>query len=148
MDPTRPPIPSAPPTRRPGGAVVKLGGSVLTDKSGEVPRLEEALLEALAVELTSVESRPLVLIHGAGAFGHQIAEARRPHAGIIRRAFRHRRKRQRQNIATLLGIIARQHRPNVRRRRAGRVDDPTTPDTPLTGIPGWTPFRLKPDHPL
>jgi isopentenyl phosphate kinase len=49
--------------------VVKLGGSVLTRK-GEVERLRPKVLARLARELASVPDVRLVVLHGAGGFGH------------------------------------------------------------------------------
>jgi isopentenyl phosphate kinase len=48
--------------------VVKLGGSLITRK-GEVEKLRPKVLHRLAVELVAA-STPLVVLHGAGSFGH------------------------------------------------------------------------------
>lgn len=50
-------------------AVVKLGGSVLTRKR-EAARLRPKVLRRLAEELAVQGRPPLVLLHGAGSFGH------------------------------------------------------------------------------
>jgi isopentenyl phosphate kinase len=51
---------------------VKLGGSVLTDKARyRTPRLEN--MARLASELAHVP-RPLVIVHGAGSYGHVVAK--------------------------------------------------------------------------
>jgi isopentenyl phosphate kinase len=49
--------------------VVKLGGSVLTRKK-EVARLRPKILKRLAEELAESGNPPVVLLHGAGSFGH------------------------------------------------------------------------------
>jgi isopentenyl phosphate kinase len=49
--------------------VVKLGGSLLTRKR-EVEKLRPKVLHRLAEELASVRALPLVVLHGAGSFGH------------------------------------------------------------------------------
>ena len=49
--------------------VVKLGGSLITRKR-EVEKLRPKVLARLAQELASVRSVPMVLLHGAGSFGH------------------------------------------------------------------------------
>lgn len=49
--------------------IVKLGGSVLTRKR-EAPRVRLKVLARLAQELAGCATRPLVLLHGAGSFGH------------------------------------------------------------------------------
>ncbi len=55
------------PERRP--VIVKLGGSVITRKR-EVERLRPKILARLARELVDGASGPLVVLHGAGSFGH------------------------------------------------------------------------------
>ncbi len=49
--------------------VVKLGGSVLTRKR-ESARLRPKILARLSSELAAAGDRPIVLLHGAGSFGH------------------------------------------------------------------------------
>jgi isopentenyl phosphate kinase len=50
--------------------IVKLGGSIITRKK-EVERLRPKILARLARELTEAAgSAPLVVLHGAGSFGH------------------------------------------------------------------------------
>jgi isopentenyl phosphate kinase len=52
--------------------IVKLGGSVLTRKRAE-PRVRRKVLARLASELASVHDVPIILLHGAGSFGHPAA---------------------------------------------------------------------------
>jgi isopentenyl phosphate kinase len=52
-----------------GPVVVKLGGSVLTRKR-ESARLRPKIIHRLAEELASPGNPPVVLLHGAGSFGH------------------------------------------------------------------------------
>lgn len=49
--------------------IVKLGGSVITRKR-EVERPRPKVLARLAAEIAEVESRRIVVLHGAGSFGH------------------------------------------------------------------------------
>jgi isopentenyl phosphate kinase len=49
--------------------IVKLGGSVITRKR-EVERLRPKVLARLAREVMGVRDRRVVLLHGAGSFGH------------------------------------------------------------------------------
>jgi len=56
---------------RPGPVVVKLGGSVITDKRREFS-LRRGTLRRLAGELEGVEG--MVLVHGGGSFGHPLAK--------------------------------------------------------------------------
>jgi len=53
--------------------VLKLGGSVITDK--EKPRTaDQAAIERLAEEIILSKGESLVLVHGGGSFGHPLAE--------------------------------------------------------------------------
>jgi isopentenyl phosphate kinase len=64
------------------GVVVKLGGSVVTDKGSEELRVRRELVSRLAGELAEAAPRPLVLVHGAGSYGHQIVRRTRIHEGL------------------------------------------------------------------
>jgi isopentenyl phosphate kinase len=64
-----------------GGAVVKLGGSIVTDKRSSELIVEEARVRRLAEELRGAPT-PLVLVHGAGSFGHQIVRRTGLHLGL------------------------------------------------------------------
>ncbi|MGI0055416.1 MAG: isopentenyl phosphate kinase [Thermoplasmata archaeon] len=50
-------------------AVVKLGGSVITRKR-EIEKLRPKVLARLSAELAAVQSHRVILLHGAGGFGH------------------------------------------------------------------------------
>jgi len=53
--------------------VLKLGGSVITDKEKPLtPNLKA--IERLADEISKAKVTPLILIHGGGSFGHPFAE--------------------------------------------------------------------------
>ncbi|MDP7114166.1 MAG: isopentenyl phosphate kinase [Myxococcota bacterium] len=62
--------------------LVKLGGSLVTDKASAEPRVDSVTVERLAAELAAAEPRPTVLIHGAGSFGHRIVERTGVHRGL------------------------------------------------------------------
>lgn len=64
--------------------VLKLGGSVLTDKCAQSPRLRVATVKRIATMLSSLprEIRPLALVHGAGSFGHLIVSRTQIHKRI------------------------------------------------------------------
>jgi isopentenyl phosphate kinase len=55
--------------------ILKIGGSVITDRKDERPRLRSKLLARIAREIADgwrpAESR-LIIVHGAGSFGHPI----------------------------------------------------------------------------
>ena len=69
--------------------VVKLGGSLLTRKR-EVEKLRPKVLSRLADELAGTRPIPLIVLHGAGSFGHPSAArfglARAPDAPTDQRA--------------------------------------------------------------
>ncbi len=53
--------------------VLKIGGSVITDKSGEpVPRMQE--VNRLAEEIKNANIQNLIIVHGGGSFGHPSAQ--------------------------------------------------------------------------
>ncbi len=54
--------------------LIKLGGSVLTDKASDEPAIRQDVLDRLAGELAS-DDHEIVLVHGAGSFGHPLASA-------------------------------------------------------------------------
>ncbi len=93
-----------------GPVVVKLGGSVITRKR-EVERVRPKILRRLAEEIASVADTPLVLLHGAGSFGHPGARkfglARAPDAGDAR-------SRRGRGAAIVSGEVRRLHLAVVR----------------------------------
>ena len=64
------------------GAVVKLGGSIVTDKSSADLQVNEALVRRLAGELVAAQVTPLVIVHGAGSYGHRIVQRTGIHRGL------------------------------------------------------------------
>lgn len=63
-------LPEVPLAAPDAGAIVKLGGSLLTFKSSPVPRVNESELQSMALLLATHMHFPAVLVHGAGSFGH------------------------------------------------------------------------------
>ncbi len=57
------------PAALPAPTVVKLGGSLITRKR-EVEKVRPKVLDRLSEEVAAAEGRPVVLLHGAGSFGH------------------------------------------------------------------------------
>lgn len=53
-------------------AVVKLGGSIVTDKGSETLRVNQDRVRNLAFELREAKLERLVLVSGAGSYGHRI----------------------------------------------------------------------------
>jgi isopentenyl phosphate kinase len=57
----------------PRPVVLKIGGSVITDKNGELAAKTNEI-NRLAEEIQTAGMRNLVIIHGGGSFGHPVAE--------------------------------------------------------------------------
>ena len=53
--------------------VIKIGGSVITDKKSVTPRINSRNLKIIARQLKNFK-RPYVLIHGAESFGHPLVK--------------------------------------------------------------------------
>ena len=57
--------------------ILKIGGSVITDRTQDRPRIRRSALRAIASQITGAYRSggfQLVLIHGAGSFGHPIVQ--------------------------------------------------------------------------
>ena len=55
--------------------IIKVGGSVITDKKSSEPKLNENNLEIFARDVSKIfrkKSARLIICHGAGSYGHQI----------------------------------------------------------------------------
>lgn len=63
--------------------ILKLGGSVITDKSGECA-IDHARLHEVAEDLAARRASALVLVHGAGSCGHPEARRYRINDGLTR----------------------------------------------------------------
>ncbi|MEM4733031.1 MAG: isopentenyl phosphate kinase, partial [Candidatus Bathyarchaeia archaeon] len=53
--------------------ILKIGGSVITDKNGELAAKTE-VINRLAEEIQKANTRRLVIVHGGGSFGHPTAQ--------------------------------------------------------------------------
>ncbi|MEM2052142.1 MAG: hypothetical protein QW614_04225, partial [Candidatus Caldarchaeum sp.] len=64
-----------------GLVILKIGGSVITDK--KVERLfRKDVMDRISREVARCWPTPMVIIHGAGSFGHPIAERYRLSEGF------------------------------------------------------------------
>lgn len=54
--------------------ILKLGGSVITRKEAENPTLNHENLERIAREISQSNYQKLIVVHGAGSFGHPFAQ--------------------------------------------------------------------------
>jgi isopentenyl phosphate kinase len=61
--------------------VLKIGGSVVTDKEGELAARTQTI-NRLVEEISAAEVENLILVHGGGSFGHPVAEKYRIRAGF------------------------------------------------------------------
>lgn len=67
--------------------LLKLGGSIVTRKDEDAPTIDKANLKRIANEIKesySKNSFKLVIIHGAGSYGHPIVKRTGIHEGITR----------------------------------------------------------------
>lgn len=65
--------------------VIKIGGSVITDKKSAAPKINSRNLKIIARQLKNFK-RPYVLIHGAGSFGHPLVKKSGIDKGIKNRS--------------------------------------------------------------
>ncbi len=57
----------------PRATVLKIGGSVITDKSGELAA-KTGEIDRLTQEIQEANVKNLIIVHGGGSFGHPVAE--------------------------------------------------------------------------
>jgi len=82
---------------------VKLGGSVLTDKARlRTPR--RATIRRLAAELATIR-QPLLVVHGAGSYGHILARRHKLNEGGVSASKRVAATRVQQDVKELDGIV-------------------------------------------
>jgi isopentenyl phosphate kinase len=62
--------------------VLKIGGSVITDKHSDIPAVDFSNLSRLADEIAGARPERLVFMHGAGSYGHIIVKKTGIGAGI------------------------------------------------------------------
>ena len=53
--------------------LLKFGGSLITDKRSDEPKINSANINSIGKILT-VENYDIIIVHGAGSFGHPIAK--------------------------------------------------------------------------
>jgi len=54
--------------------ILKLGGSVITDKQSQTPKVDFSNLDRLADEIAKARPERLIFMHGAGSYGHVIVK--------------------------------------------------------------------------
>ncbi len=61
---------------------MKIGGSVITHKDSDTPRINHSEIRRVCKEIKEGLKNKLILIHGAGSYGHVIVKKTRIHEGI------------------------------------------------------------------
>jgi isopentenyl phosphate kinase len=59
--------------KKPKPTILKVGGSVITDKNQEM-KARTDVMNRLAVEIKKADVQNLIIVHGGGSFGHPIAQ--------------------------------------------------------------------------
>ncbi|MEW6443414.1 MAG: isopentenyl phosphate kinase [bacterium] len=98
------------PPEAPSLKILKIGGSVLTDRSVERPRVRRALLARLAAEIAAAWRAGgfrLLLIHGAGSFGHPIVRRTGIERGLANESHRIAFAETQRLQSVLNGIVVR-----------------------------------------
>jgi len=108
--------------------VLKIGGSMLTDKRSKTPTLREKCLEELGKSLRILWPKPLIIVHGAGAYGHPLAKEYDLTAGY-------------KDPRSLEGFIKTSH--SVRTLNNRVVEILSEAGLPCIGIPAGTVFRTR-----
>lgn len=57
--------------------ILKIGGSVITDKFSDIPKINPDSLKRISKEIASVyheKKMPLIIVHGVGSYGHVIVK--------------------------------------------------------------------------
>lgn len=90
--------------------IVKLGGSVITYKDSQTPRARDNVIKRLAREAGEILNKgyKLIIVHGAGSFGHPLAKKHQLHKGM---QTDEQKKGYSQTVANMLelnGIIVRE----------------------------------------
>ena len=53
--------------------ILKFGGSVITDKKSEIPKVKHKVLDRIC-NILKDKKRNMIIVHGAGSYGHPIAK--------------------------------------------------------------------------
>ena len=70
-------------SKRLGLIIIKLGGSVVTYKDSPTPKARLSTIKNLSEELSKLHKNyQLIIVHGAGSFGHPLAKKYRLTEGL------------------------------------------------------------------
>jgi isopentenyl phosphate kinase len=96
--------------------IIKIGGSVVTCKGSDSPRINSKNLKAVAEQLKNFK-KPYILIHGAGSFGHPLVKRTGIDKGIKNRgqltAFAETQRLQNQLNYLVCGALIKEGIPAV-----------------------------------
>jgi isopentenyl phosphate kinase len=67
---------------QPKPIILKVGGSVITDKNKEEPDAKTQVMNRLAKEIQQADVQNLIIVHGGGSFGHPTAQKHDIKAGL------------------------------------------------------------------
>lgn len=65
--------------------IIKLGGSIITEKNSSIPKIRTETIKNLSKEIKQIldsKKYQIILIHGAGSFGHPLAKKYNLHLGM------------------------------------------------------------------
>ncbi|MBU3957417.1 isopentenyl phosphate kinase family protein [Patescibacteria group bacterium] len=65
--------------------LIKLGGSIITDKNKSLPTLKTSIIKRISQQLKNIYQSgkyQIILIHGAGSYGHPLAKKYNLHLGM------------------------------------------------------------------
>lgn len=90
--------------------IIKLGGSVITYKDSQTPRARDSVIKRLAREVEEVLNKgyKLIIVHGAGSFGHTLAKKYELHKGMRTEEQKLGYSQTLANMLELNGIIVRE----------------------------------------
>ena len=61
--------------------LVKLGGSLLTEKKSQTPKIRESNIKKIS-EIISKINKNIILVHGAGSYAHPLVKKYNIHKGL------------------------------------------------------------------
>lgn len=88
--------------------IIKLGGSVITDKESSTPKLRLTVVKQLTKEIATIYKKrehKVVVVHGAGSFGHPIVKRYGLHKGMSTDVQKLAYSQTLQNMLKLNGIV-------------------------------------------
>lgn len=87
--------------------IIKLGGSIITDKNSPTPKPNQTKINALSKKVSTFynEGNQIILVHGAGSFGHPIVKKYHLQKGMKTPEQKHAFKETQRSMNKLNNII-------------------------------------------